>query len=86
MLVRSPSLTIAFRPHVVFRSCTVEHINMLHLNPIFHHMSCKVSGCMVYLEAEWLTVDSDQLLSEKLADMDLHCIQNRALPSRMIRD
>ena len=35
------------------RSCTVEHINILHLYPIFHHMCCKVSGFMVDLEAEW---------------------------------
>ena len=53
MLVRSPILTIAFRPHVDIRSCTVEHIKMLHLYPIFHHMCCKVSGFMVDLEAEW---------------------------------
>ena len=52
MLVRSPILTIAFRPHVDIRSCTVEHIKMLHLYPIFHHMCCKVSGFMVDLEAE----------------------------------
>ena len=32
---------------------TFEHINMLHLYPIFHHMCCKVSGFMVDLEAEW---------------------------------
>ena len=48
-----PNLTIAFRPHVDIRSCTVEHIKMLHLYPIFHHMCCKVSGFMVDLEAEW---------------------------------
>ena len=53
MLVRSPILTIAFRPHVDIRSCTVEHIKMFHLYPIFHHMCCKVSGFMVDLEAEW---------------------------------
>ena len=53
MLVRSPILTIAFRPHVDICSCTVEHIKMLHLYPIFHHMCCKVSGFMVDLEAEW---------------------------------
>ena len=53
MLVRSPILTIALRPHVDIRSCTVEHIKMLHLYPIFHHMCCKVSGFMVDLEAEW---------------------------------
>ena len=53
MLIRSPSLTIAFRPHVVIRSCTVAHINMLHLYPIFHHMCCKVSRRMVDSEAEW---------------------------------
>ena len=35
MLIRSPSLTIAFRPHVSIRSCTVEHMNMLPLIPIF---------------------------------------------------
>ena len=52
-VIRSPILTIAFRPHVVIRSCTVEHINVLPLIPIFQHMCCKVSGKMVDLEAEW---------------------------------
>ena len=28
---------------------------------------------MVDLEAEWKTVDPDQLVSEKPADLDLHC-------------
>ena len=33
---------------------------------------------MVDLGAEWITVDSDQLASEKRADLDLCCFQNRA--------
>ena len=35
---------------------------------------------MVDLEAEWKTLDPDQLASEKFADLDLHCSQNRAYP------
>ena len=35
---------------------------------------------MVDLEEEWKTVDFDQMASEKPADLDLHCFQNRAYP------
>ena len=61
--------------------CRLPGVNMLHSSPIFHHMCCIVSGFMVDLEAEWKIVDPDQSTSEKPADMDLHCFQNRAYPS-----
>ena len=64
-----------------FHSCPAEHYNMLHSSPIFNYMCCIVSGFTVDLEAEWKTVDPDQMASEKLADLDLHCFQNRTYPS-----
>ena len=48
---------------------------MLHSSQI-----CIVSGFTNNLMAERKTVDLDQLASEKLADLDQHCFQNRPLP------
>ena len=51
---------------------------VLHSSPIFIMLICRTfSNKHAFISSVEKSVDPDQLASEKPADLDLHCFQNR---------
>ena len=72
-----PFSKLTYKIRLMFKlcSCPTDHFNMLYSSLIFNHMCYMVSCFMIDFEEN--SVDPDQLASEKLADLELHCFQNR---------